>query len=262
MPYASAPGCEIYYELHGRKPGDAPAIVFAHGAGGNHLSWWQQVPHFRERFCCLVFDHRGFGLSRDESSAGGSSFTSDLRALLDHTGIDHATLVAQSMGGWTCLGLALQSPERFEGLVMCGTHGGTTSEEITQVWSAALQHPPALPPGVHPAAGARMAHEQPELAFLYSEIDALNTPRERAELAALLRAAGSPSLDDVTRLAMPVLCIVGEEDIVIPPSVVEIFARRVPTARITRVPEAGHSVYFERAAAFNSILDSFLASPM
>ncbi len=262
MPYASAPGCDIYYELHGRKPGDAPAIVFAHGAGGNHLSWWQQVPHFRERFCCLVFDHRAFGLSRDDSGAGGSAFTSDLRVLLDHTGIDRATLVAQSMGGWTCLGLALQSPERVEGLVMCDTHGGATSPEIAAAWSAALQHPPALPPGVHPAAGARMAHERPDLAFLYAEIDALNPPRERSQLGELLRNAGSPSLDDVARLGMPVLCIVGEEDVVIPPSVVEIFAGRVPTARISRVAEAGHSVYFERASTFNAILDSFLASPM
>lgn len=262
MPSAPAPGCDIYYELHGRKPAGAPAIVFAHGAGGNHLSWWQQVPHFLERFCCLVFDHRGFGLSLDQSGAGGAAFTGDLRALLDHAGIARATLVAQSMGGWSCLGLALQSPERVEGLVMCDTHGGTTSPEIAAAWSVALQHPTTLPPGVHPAVGARMAHEQPDLAFLYSEIDALNPPRERAQLAELLRDAGSPSLDDVARLAMPVLCIIGEEDIVIPPAVVEIFARRVPTARIARVPETGHSVYFERAAAFNALLDSFLASPM
>jgi 3-oxoadipate enol-lactonase len=262
MPYASAPGCEIYYELHGRKPGDAPAIVFAHGAGGNHLSWWQQVPHFRERYCCLVFDHRGFGLSRDDGGQGGAAFTDDLRALLDHAGIGRSTLVAQSMGGWTCLGLALQSPERVEGLVMCDTHGGTAAPEIAAAWSAALENAPALPPGVHPAVGARMTHEQPELAFLYAEIDALNPPRDRSQLAALLRDAGASTLDEAARLAMPVLCIIGEEDTVIPPPVVEIFARRVPTARIAHVPEAGHSVYFERAAAFNALLDSFLASAM
>jgi pimeloyl-ACP methyl ester carboxylesterase len=36
------PGCSIHYEVSGRGPG----IVFAHGLGGNHLSWWQQMAHF------------------------------------------------------------------------------------------------------------------------------------------------------------------------------------------------------------------------
>ena len=40
-------------------------LVFAHGAGGNHLSWWQQVPHFMDRYTCVVFDHRGYGRSVD-----------------------------------------------------------------------------------------------------------------------------------------------------------------------------------------------------
>jgi pimeloyl-ACP methyl ester carboxylesterase len=143
---------------------------------------------------------------------------------------------------------------------MCDTHGGATSDEIAQTWTAALRTPPPLPPGVHPAAGARMCREQPDLCFLYAEIDALNTPRTPQELLQLLRAAGTPSLDDLARLTMPVLFIAGEEDAVIPPRILEIVAARVPGARIERVPEAGHSVYFERAAAFNAILDAFLAS--
>ena len=59
MPTLSRPHCELYYE----ETGEGPAIVFAHGAGGNHLSWWQQVPVFRERYRCVSFDHRGWGRS-------------------------------------------------------------------------------------------------------------------------------------------------------------------------------------------------------
>ena len=32
---------DLYYEVH---PGGEEVVVFAHGAGGNHLSWWQHVP--------------------------------------------------------------------------------------------------------------------------------------------------------------------------------------------------------------------------
>ncbi len=34
-------------DLHYRSYGVGDAIVFAHGAGGTLLSWWQQIPSFR-----------------------------------------------------------------------------------------------------------------------------------------------------------------------------------------------------------------------
>ena len=45
MPHVDATRARIYYEVHG----DGPAIVFAHGAGGNAASWWQQIAHYVER---------------------------------------------------------------------------------------------------------------------------------------------------------------------------------------------------------------------
>ena len=59
MSYAENGNAKIYYETYG----DGPALVFAHGAGGNASSWWQQVPHFAERYRVITFDHRGFGRS-------------------------------------------------------------------------------------------------------------------------------------------------------------------------------------------------------
>ena len=58
--YLDRPGCRLYYEVCGA----GPFLVFAHGLGGNHLSWWQQVPHFRDRYTCVTFSHRGFAPSR------------------------------------------------------------------------------------------------------------------------------------------------------------------------------------------------------
>ena len=55
------------------------------------------------------------------------------------------------------------------------------------------------------------------------------------------------------------LCIAGEEDTVIPPGAVEVLASLIPGARYVSVPEAGHSVYWERAEAFNRLVDGFLA---
>ena len=254
MPFADAAGCRIYYETHGPRPGAAPAIVFAHGAGGNHLSWWQQIPHFRDRFTCVVFDHRGFGQSVDaEGGPAGAAFVDDLQALLDHLGIERATLVAQSMGGWTCLNFALRHPQRVERLMMCDTHGGMRSRELDALWSETMRA--RVEPGeIHPAAGERMYREQPALHFLYREISALNPTAGPAAM----RGVPAASSDDSAQLTLPVLFIAGEEDIVIPSPLIELASTHIPDARFTLVPECGHSVYFERAAIFNAILETFI----
>ena len=62
MPSIATPDASIHYEVYG----EGPPLVFAHGAGGNRISWWQQVPHFARRYRVIVLDHRGFGRSRCE----------------------------------------------------------------------------------------------------------------------------------------------------------------------------------------------------
>jgi 3-oxoadipate enol-lactonase len=103
-----------------------------------------------------------------------------------------------------------------------------------------------------------MAREQPALHFLYREIDALNAVDRGAVLSELIALRTTPP-DALAGLSVPVLCVVGEEDAVIPPDSVAILASRIPGSRLVRVAAAGHSVYFERADAFNRLLDDFLS---
>ena len=81
MSSATINGIELHYQSYG----EGETIVFAHGAGGNLLSWWQQVPFFSQRYRCVTFDHRGFGHSLDLPGGPGSgAFVEDLKGLLDH----------------------------------------------------------------------------------------------------------------------------------------------------------------------------------
>lgn len=261
MPFLDVPGARIYYEQHGPPVTEAAALVFAHGIAGNHLSWWQQVPYFRERWSCVTFSHRGFGRSTSESEPPDAArYADDLERLLDHLAIERAALIAQSMGGWTCLRFAAAHPERVTALVMAGSHGGLTTDAIREAWRAALAALPELPEGVHPAAGARMAEEQPALHFLYREIEALNPPRHDKAFGSIIRAAGRLTPEDVREIHAPVLFLAGEEDRVIPPKVLELASAEIATSKLVRVPSAGHSVYFERASEFNSAVDAWLMS--
>jgi len=259
MPYLERPDARIYYEVQG----SGPALIFAHGLGGNHLSWWQQVPAFRDRYTCVTFAHRGFWPSEETSGGPGpAAFVDDLAALIEHLGFEDVRLVAQSMGGWTCLGYALREPSRVQALVLADTTGPLAlPEPELQAFAEADAASAALfARGIHPAAGERMARDQPALHFLYTEINALSVGQDKEALrATLMQMRGTPPAA-VADLPVPVLCIAGDEDVVIPPRVVEWAATLLPDARFERVPRAGHSVYFERPEIFNRLVGDFLAA--
>ena len=248
MPKAQINGIELYYEVHG----DGPAVVFAHGAGGNHLSWWQQVPVFARQYRCVIFDHRGFGQSPDVPNGPGSqAYANDLKGLLDHLKIDRASLVAQSMGGRTCLGFTLEHPDRVQALVMADTTGGFGDARMAQLRAEgeAIMAEPNPPPRTY---ARHFPQEQPAQAFLYEQIRALNPPRLEVSVP-------GPTAEQVRALHTPTLLIVGEHDVIAPPSIMKMFQSYIPHARLAEVAGAGHSVYFEKPQEFNRIVLEFFA---
>lgn len=253
MPYLSRPDCDLYYEVHGS--GDP--VIFAHGAGGSHLSWWQQVPYFRDRYTCVTFDHRGYGRSTAKvGPENGRWFVEDLAALIDHLGFRQVSLVAQSMGGWTCLGYTRRHPDRVRRLVMASTPGGLKSPDIEAALARTWSGGP--PVGKAPAAyGDRMLEQNPTLAFLYDEIAAQNEPRDRREIFALLQEIDRAEAPDVANLTLPVLFIVGDEDASIVPDAMLAAAKLLPNSRVEVVPQAGHSVYFQDPNRFNQLVAQF-----
>ena len=260
------PAASIYFEVTGK----GPALVFAHGLGGNHMSWWQQVPHWAARYTCVTFAHRGFAPSHGENP-DPAEFAGDLAALLDYLGIGEAALIAQSMGGWTCLDFAMRYPRRVWALAMSSTSGIVDPSTLpasdlrkVQEWMSGHAGAEAdlFRRGIHPAAGERMAREQPALEFLYREMDQTNAGLDKNALRKKLVDARTLPASRLRELKMPVLFVTGSEDIVIPPPLVEALSAMVPGAKLEIVPDAGHSVYFERAERFNRVVDQFLSESL
>ena len=103
-----------------------------------------------------------------------------------------------------------------------------------------------------------MAREQPAAHFLYQEIDALSSV-DKVKLRQKLHDAMTRPADGLRTLKVPTLWLTGEEDIVYPPFLSAVLAKLMPNARVEQVARAGHSVYFERPAEFNRIVDEFLS---
>lgn len=248
-------GEEIYYEVAG--DGDE-VVVLGHGLGGNHAVWFQQVPVLGERYRVVTWDQRGFGMSSNRAGASGPpAATGDLTALLDHLVVDRAHLVGQSMGGWAVIGFALRSPERVRSIVLADTIAGIGNEAI----GAAMRTPSGrtVEPGVvgaHRAVGPAFDRT---LAFLYQQLGGFRTELDEADMIGKLFSTHHAA-DAVATLAMPVLCIVGSDDDLMPPAAMREVAAILPNARVVEIPGAGHSPYFEQPDAWNAAVLDFLAS--
>ena len=257
------PGCMIHYEV----TGSGPAIVFAHGLGGNHMSWFQQVAHFAPRYTCVTFAHRGFAPS--SPIAGGpdpKDYAADLAALVAHLKLTGVRIVAQSMGGWTTVEYALTRPPELKAIVLAGTTGTIDPQQIGEPERTRLGHwlqteavkmPMLFARGIHPAAGERMAREQRARHLLYRHIDDQNVGLDKARLGAKLMAARTRKPEELKEAACPILFISGDEDVVIPPFAADAIARVVPGTKVAHIADTGHSAYFERPEKFNTIVDQF-----
>jgi 3-oxoadipate enol-lactonase len=255
-------GASIAYEV----TGSGPALVFAHGIGGNLLSWWQQIPVFAQRYTCIAFSQRGFGTSK--APAGGpklADFPGDVLALLDHLKIDKTVYIGQSMGGWTGVEVTLAHPERVAALVLSNTTGTLdfTCYGDARVTEWLVAQPKRVgelvAAGVHPATSMVFAQQQPALHSLYFAIERLNDQTYRAALFEQLRASRVRGADAAKDISCPVLGITGENDFTICPDGVRVVTSQIKNARFVKVPVSGHSVYFERADIFNAKLTEFLA---
>ena len=252
MPRVPINGIEIDYQEYG----EGDAIVFCHGAGGNLLSWWQQIPYFSESYRCITFSHRGFGHSYDVPDGPGmKSFVEDIAALLDHLEVDSTHLVSQSMGGRTALGFAVAYTTRTRSLVLADTTGGMGEPDVEQAlddwWK---RQTPGRELGFR-ALGHDFGTREPALANLYLQISRTNPPRP--QIAGVL--SGGPRGAELANLKVPTLFIVGDEDDITPPHIIEAASAHIPGSEVIRVPGCGHSVYFENPDVFNFEVGRFIA---
>lgn len=270
MPIVAVNGTEIHYQ----EAGKGFPLVLAHGRGGNHLSWWQQMPEFSRKYRCIAFDHRGWGLSRDLDELGPRAFPEDLRDLLDHLAIEQAFLLGHSMGGMTCLRFAMAHPERVRAMVFANTFAGmrrevwVNSDEDTQaavrsVWDRRREE------GIRRVLTPEFRRMHKDKVFLYRQIRLLNengpnrgdSEEQILKVRALERdQETSATKEQLAGLKMPVLFIGGEHDEVMPVSLMRVAQRLLPNARMVVMPGTAHSPFFEQPETFNLIVMEFLAS--
>ncbi len=245
--------------LHYAVSGSGEALVLINGGAMDLRQWDAQAPAFAGEFQVIRYDPRGWG--RSPLPRGSYSQWDDLRALLDHLGVERAHVLGHSSGGSIAIDFALQHPERVRSLVLLGPALGGFA------WSADfLERNQRL---IEAASGARIeqvladphfipgARANPALAARARELLRANAQiyEIRFDLAAWLEP---PAVERLAEIRAPALVLVPELGHPAPFAVADVLEARLEHCEKRVLPGVGHLAHLEDPDTFNRIVLEFL----
>lgn len=257
--------------LNVEQAGDGPPLLALHGFTGSSASWQPLIGQLAATRCTIAVDLIGHGQSdapADPARYHADACVADLVAILDLLGLEQTAVLGYSMGGRIALQLAATKPERISALVLESATAGIRDNAERQQRIASDE------------TLARMIEEQGIDAFVRywqqiplfaSQAQLPNAVRDHlaaqrlrnnpAGLAASLRGMGAgqqpPQWEHLARLRMPVLLLAGEHDHKYR-GLAAAMHTALPQARITIVPNAGHTIHLEQPAIFAQLVTTFL----
>jgi pimeloyl-ACP methyl ester carboxylesterase len=123
--------------IHCGSIGRGPTVLLAHGYLLDHSLWDPVLSRLAAAgYRVVAFDQRGHAASREGSEgSSAAAAAADYRTLFEHFGVDGATLVGHSMGGFLSILFCLQYPElsrRLRRLVLLGGNAGAVAQGSLQ----------------------------------------------------------------------------------------------------------------------------------
>jgi len=116
----------LTYVLESGNP-DFPPLLLFHGSSSNSAVWFADIGELAQHFHVFAVDIIGDAGHSDQSRPDPKSdgYSLWIRDLFDGLGIEKASIIGNSLGGWICIKFAAAFPERVEKLVMIASSGIT-----------------------------------------------------------------------------------------------------------------------------------------
>ncbi len=244
--------------------GSGDAVVLLHGFPLSREIWDAQVRAL-SGYRVVAMDLRGMGASRVvDGPYLMESLAGDVAAVLDALGIERATLVGHSLGGYVALAFARMYVERLARLALvCSRIVADTPERAAHRFELADEAERSgssariIDEFLAATLAATTQQNRPEIVEKFKKIAEKHDARG---LAAMLRGmALRDSANDIAGdLTMPVLVVAGAQDPGIPAEEVARTVGAFPAGKLVTIEGCGHVPMLETPGELNACLASWL----
>jgi pimeloyl-ACP methyl ester carboxylesterase len=253
----------LYYET----AGEGQPFVMIHAGVADHRQWNNEFAYFAKRYQVIRYDMRGFGKS--EPVEGEYSNLKDLIGLLDYLHIEQPViLMGCSMGGRLAMDFVLAQPDRAKALIMvCSAPTGLALDvsqppifdEIEQADIAGdLDRVADLEVQAWFDGDRPTTQVNPEMRQLAYEMNYTALTHDAKGLGKRLPDSQTLASEHLSKLELPVLVIVGANDIPYSQAAAEYMEEKISNVQKVVIEDAAHLTNMDQPAEFQSAVEQFL----
>lgn len=252
-------GVSLHHQIIG-GPGNKPVIVFINSLGTDFRIWRDVIVRLAGSYPLLTYDKRGHGLSDvGEAPYSIEDHVDDLIGLLEHLKVSGAVVCGLSVGGLIAQGLYARRPDLVKALILCDTAHKIGTADMWAARIAAIEQSGL--DGIVDGVMERWftpAFRESDPSFPGYRNMMLRQPVEGyiGTCAAIRDADYTAAAGEI---AVPTLCVVGDQDGATPPELVLSLAKLIPRARYEIIKDAGHIPCVEQPEMLTTIIEAFLA---
>ena len=257
--YATVFGAKIHY----LEAGSGPVVILLHGLGGNTTNWTPTIAPLAQKYRVIVPDQIGFGKSdKPLLNYRVGTLVDFLDGFYKQVGVQKASLVGNSLGGFTAAAFALAYPEKVDKLVLVDAAGFAITEALN----------PKVVNGLNPSTRqqvrdiislvfyntAAFSSDMAVDAFFASRVATGDGYTIQRFIDSLGR--GEDMLDGkLGAIKHSTLIIWGREDGLTPLAMGQRFNKEIAASQLFIIEKCGHVPQLEKSAEFNAGLMKFLS---
>jgi len=271
--FADINGARLYYEL----AGEGQPFAMIHAGISDHRLWNNEFDYFANHYQVLRFDMRGYGKSKPVE--GEFNIQDDFEALLDTLNIDAPMiLMGCSIGAGLVIDFALTHPERVKSLILVGGAPagleledlGLEVEEPVELFAQAekafeandLDLTTELDMQIwFDGMGRTKDDVNPTIRQFAFDINRTVIEHEAKDLGKHIRKKfDKPATECFDELTLPILLIVGENDIPLMIAATDYMEQHLPNATKVIMSDTAHLPNMEHPQVFQQLVKDFLSN--
>jgi pimeloyl-ACP methyl ester carboxylesterase len=253
-------------KIHYLEAGAGPAVILLHGLGGDATNWAQTLPVLATQYHVFAPDQIGFGKSdKPFIDYRVSTLVDFLDEFCAKLGIGKASVVGNSLGGWTALAFTLTHADKVDRMILVDSAGYS---------SARLGGPKPSRDALRTLNASTLEGDRTLMRLIFYHQQMISDGFVRAAFASKLQKNDGYTVDQFIEsivreedvvdgklgaIKAPTLIVWGREDRLIGLATAKALAEDISGAKTVILDECGHVPHIECAAPFNKVLLDFLS---